>query len=107
MFNRPFKFLLFQLMDFYLKQKLINEIPDVSINNEMKDVNYRNFEQTNEIFNEALFSLNTLILESSDSQTPMINQSKTRNYLKPRKKLKTRISCPQILSNSLYPSLEG
>ena len=107
MFNRPFKFLLFQLMDFYLKQKLINEIPDVSINNEMKDVNYRNFEQTNEIFNEALFSLNTLILESSYSQTPMINQSKTRNYLKPRKKLKTRISCPQILSNSLYPSLEG
>lgn len=78
----------------------------------MREVNYGNLQHTNEIFNDALQSLDNISYECDNKFSPMMKikkQESTRNPLNSRKKLKTRISCPQILStnNGLYPSLEG
>ena len=68
-------------------------------NVQIKDATYGNYEQTNEIFNDALINLNNLNVDS--------DKFVQRDHLKPRKKLKTRISCPHIISNNLYPNLDG
>lgn len=86
--------------------QMLFEIPDVSDKCCMKDVKYENYENTTRIANRSIVDLGNLSLNASD--IVMSNeQLLSKPLIKPKKKNKSRVSCPSLTSNNLYPCLEG